>query len=318
MKKINLLLIALLVSTTIVAEPIIDNTKKEKIYIPAALNTSNANPLAKGKLNLTVKTQIFSSDKMILGPNEISNSENKSTDVFSNIISLRYGLTNKISLKTNIPIISKTMHLTKVGASETTLENSGIGDVKTFIGYNLKSQNNGDKYSALFELGFSLPTGSTDKMFSVNTKKGVVTSCNPLALQLGDGSFDTIAQLTLSKVKNKSRIDFSTAYIFNTKGDNNLENGDEISLNFAYISKINLKFAAQAEINGQYSYNNKINGIEEKSGGTLIYVTPGISASLTDRLNIIGGIQIPIFKDMNGEQLLSDYQVITKIVYNIK
>lgn len=320
MKKINLLILGLLVSVTIMGETVTGNIKKQnqKISIPGALNTSSANPLAKGKLNLTVKTQIFDNDKVVSGTNEVPNLENKNTEVFNNTISLRYGLSDKISLKTNIPIVNKEMHLTKSGASETTLESSGIGDIKAFIGYNLKSQNKRDKYSALIELGFSLPTGETDKLFSINTKKGVNNSTSPLGLQLGDGSLDTIAQLTLSKTINKSRIDFSTSYTFNTEGDNNLENGDEISLDFAYVNRTTPKIALQAELNGQYSYKNKVNGIEEESGGTIVYATPGINVKVTDKLNLISGIQIPIYKNLNGEQLISDYKIVSKIVYNIK
>lgn len=113
-------------------------------------------------------------------------------------------------------------------------------------------------------------------------------------------------------------MDLSTSYTVNTKGDNNLENGDEIGVNFAYVNRTTPKIALLAELNGQYFYNNKVNGVEETSGGTLIYVIPGINVNVTEKLNVLGGIQIPVYKDLNGEQVISDYQIVTKIVYNMK
>ncbi|MBN2838090.1 MAG: transporter [Fusobacteriaceae bacterium] len=321
MKKINLLLMGLFAFSMIASaqEQTEKNTKKQQISIPGALNTPNANTLPKGKLNLTLKTQIFDNNKMISGNSEVTNSENKNTVAFNNTLSLRYALTDKVTLKTNIPFISKEMHLTKTGASETTLENTGLGDIKVFMGYNLKSQNKGDKFSALLEFGANLPTGETDKEFSIKTKKGIITSKYPLGMQSGDGSLDAILQLTLSKVINKSRVDLSTAYTLNNEGDNNLENGDELSVDLAYVSALNEKISLIGEINGKYSNKNKVSGIEEEnSGGTLIYITPGIHFKANNKFNVSGGIQVPVYKDLNGQQLISDYRLITKLVYNIK
>ncbi len=292
--------------------------KKSKLSIPGALNTSNANSFPKGKTAITLKSQIFTKDKLYSGNEKIRNAENEKNEIFNNTLTLRYGISKKSSIKILFPISKKSFRFIKPEAKETVIKNSGLGDIKTFFEYSLKSENNGDKYSALLELGITVPTGKSDKIFIINTKEGVNKGKKPYGMQSGNGSFDYSLKLNLSKQINKSRFSFSTLYTFNTKGDNELKSGNEFHYNIAYVNKLFSKLAIQTEINGKNSEKHIIAGEKsENSGGSIIYITPGVIVNTSKKIIIAGGIQIPLYKNLYGEQIAEDYRIISKISYRM-
>lgn len=321
MKKFYMLIASVLViSMSTFGKEIeaLKQSEKTKISLPGTMNTSNANPIPKGKIVFTVKTQSFENNEIYSGNNKIENPENKSNEVFNNTFIMRYGLSEKFSFKANIPLISKELHMTKTKASETIIKNTGFGDLKTFLGYSIKSQKKGDKYSALLEFGLTLPTGESNKTFNINTAKGVIESKSPYGIQLGDGSVDTTFKITLSKNLKDSRVDFSTDYTINNEGDHNVKFGNELNYNFAYIKGFSPKFSVFTELNGKYSDKNEVNGVkEDNSGGSILYLTPGIVYKAMNNLALMAAVQLPIYRDLNGEQLLSDYRLQTKISYSI-
>jgi hypothetical protein len=207
------------------------------------------------------------------------------------------------------------MNLTNPSADETNLTNNGIGDIKVFTRYSLKSPKKGNSYFAIVDLGLSLPTGDTDKEFLIDTKKGKIKKI-PTGMQLGDGSVDPMIQFAITKLLSNSRLDLSTRYTANQEGDNDYKKGDEFNYNLAYSYAVNKIMDLQVEINGIYSSKNKNYGIEnENSGGNIIYITPGIHFKLNKRLIISGGVQLPVYRDLNGSQLSNDYKIVTKLAY---
>ena len=45
------------------------------------------------------------------------------------------------------------------------------------------------------------------------------------------------------------------------------------------------------------------------TGGLKLFVSPGIQAIITDSLLLETGVQIPVYRDLNGPQLAEDFRV---------
>ncbi len=318
MKKTVLLLLALN-SLVFAEENQLKKTQAKKISIPAAIDTATGIQLPKGKLALNLKTVYFENNVLLKSNEKISNPTNKQMTAFTNNVIVRYGFSNSLNFRALLPVISKEMNLTNTGVQETSLDNFGIGDAKLFLGYSLKSPQKGDSYGLTAEIGASIPTGDSDKNFKIYTAKGASISKEPLGMQLGDGSFDPIVQLSYTKLFPTSRIDVSSNYIFNTEGDNNYKSGNESTINVAYVKKTPYNLSLQVEMNAQFIDKSEKSGIkDDNTGGSIIYVMPGIHTNLNSKFSLSGGIQVPIYKDLNGTQLTNDCRVITRVAYSIK
>ena len=49
------------------------------------------------------------------------------------------------------------------------------------------------------------------------------------------------------------------------------------------------------------------NADEVNTGGTLLYISPGITVSVSQQVAIYGFVQVPIYQDLNGVQLAPHY-----------
>ena len=69
--------------------------------------------------------------------------------------------------------------------------------------------------------------------------------------------------------------------------------------------------------NGETREENEIAGNkEENSGGTILYLSPGVRVSLGSGLNVYLSYGIPIVTDLNGEQSDIDYRLMSGISFS--
>jgi len=51
------------------------------------------------------------------------------------------------------------------------------------------------------------------------------------------------------------------------------------------------------------------NAEPEDTGGTFVHLSPGVSVALGDRTQLYGFVQVPLYQNVNGVQLVADWSV---------
>jgi hypothetical protein len=52
------------------------------------------------------------------------------------------------------------------------------------------------------------------------------------------------------------------------------------------------------------------------TGGTLLYLSPGIVAEVSDRISMYSFVQVPVYQDVNGVQLAPHFTVTAGVRYS--
>ncbi len=200
-----------------------------------------------------------------------------------------------------------------LGSSYSTSSDSGLGDVRLIGRYTGFSAEN----NAGIMFGVKLPTGNTNALFNAGTAAG-----QPLdaALQIGTGSTDAIlggfytgtvsdygwfvqgsAQRAVA-----TRAGLTGAY---RPGDTYLANAGIRYAGFgAKVSpmlQINV-VKRQADSGATSVPLDPLTGAPV-SGGTLAYLTPGVTVRVGGGASVYGLIQLPIYQNVNSLQLTPRY-----------
>jgi hypothetical protein len=179
-----------------------------------------------------------------------------------------------------------------------TSQASGLGDVRLLGRY----QHFGLQDSYGLQFGLKLPTGRFDQNFATGPQAGA-----PLdrGLQLGTGTTDVLA---------------GASYF--TRPLDSLGCFAQVMLDQPLASKDGFRPAASLALNGgvrfltagwltpQVQLNVRWDGRESggnsdraNSGGTMIFVSPGVTADLGPRLHAFTFVQLPLYQRVNGLQL---------------
>lgn len=182
---------------------------------------------------------------------------------------------------------------------------SNIGDIKVigrFQGFN--EQHN---FGILF--GLKLPTGSYKEVGTstdVNAPGDIIID---KGLQPGTGSTDVIVGAYYSEMLNKNWDYFSQAIYqtaLDTKDDYKPGNGLNVNLGIRYLGFSEV--TPQLQLNARnVKHDTGENADTISTGGTLIYLSPGISVPISDQASINGYVQLPIYQNIRGVQLLPRY-----------
>jgi hypothetical protein len=197
-------------------------------------------------------------------------------------------------------------------------DSAGLGDLLLFGQYRLIEQNNTD-VGLLF--GLKAPTGKTnDKDDDGNRFE--------TEFQPGSGSWDLLIGASASH--NTDKVGYHANVLLNktNKGSQSTEIGDMLSYNLAMTYRLNgedhsnhnhvhdtdpdgaIKWDAVLELNGETRRKNKISGqSEQHSGGTTVFVSPGLRATMGQFGGFIS-VGLPIIENMNGKQTDIDARVI--------
>jgi hypothetical protein len=182
---------------------------------------------------------------------------------------------------------------------------SSIGDVRLIGRYQgFTPQHN---FGVL--LGLKLPTGSF-------TKTGISTdptAPGPVAidrgLQPGSGTTDLISGLFYSESLNKNWDYFGEALYQAALYQRNLYapgNGLNVNAGFRFFG---FDFVIpQLQINARYVLHDQgLNADSISTGGTLVYLSPGVNVPVTSGLELYSFFQIPIYQYLLGVQLAPMY-----------
>ncbi|HEY3698690.1 MAG TPA: hypothetical protein VGK97_05110 [Spongiibacteraceae bacterium] len=228
-------------------------------------------------------------------------------------VGLDYTFNREWAINLQVPYIDRS-HSTLGTASDGVTAGPGGGQYKSSISdlgdIKLVGRYQGFSVSNLGVLfGVKLPTGS-------HTRSG--TSIDPTApdpvpidrgLQPGTGTTDAILGVYYADNLNKNWSYFAQGLFqraFNSKDQ--YKPGDGINVN------IGLRYQGFAAITPQFQLNARhierdsgANADIFSTGGTLLYLSPGISVPINKQASIYGFVQVPLYQDFNGVQLAPRY-----------
>ncbi len=173
----------------------------------------------------------------------------------------------------------------------------GIGDVRVFAKYLLYQR---DRKKETFRIaskaGVKFPTGDVPA--------------------LGSGSTDYFFSTVAGWIKDRSGIYLEGIYNLNTS-HNQVDFGNSFSYNLAFGYRLlpsvyetypSPQLNGFLEINGTSAAKSDVNGVtNENSGGTTIFLSPGLQFVGGRRWLVEASLQIPIVNEPNGTQLATDW-----------
>ncbi len=178
----------------------------------------------------------------------------------------------------------------------------GIGDVRVFAKYLLYQR---DRKKETFRIaskaGVKFPTGDENKMPA-----------------LGSGSTDYFFSTVAGWIKDRSGIYLEGIYNLNTS-HNQVDFGNSFAYNLAFGYRLlpavyetypSPQLNGFLEINGTSAAKSDVNGVtNENSGGTTIFLSPGLQYIGGRRWLVEASLQIPVVNEPNGTQLATDWTI---------
>ncbi|MDR3395204.1 MAG: hypothetical protein P4L70_09420 [Parasulfuritortus sp.] len=173
-----------------------------------------------------------------------------------------------------------------------------LGDIKVMGRYQGLSPD-GD-IGLLF--GLKLPTGETTANFTAGPLAG---SALDRSLQAGTGSTDLTLGAYRFGALNKD-WDWFAQGLFQTalKTRDDYRPGNALNLNggFRYMSWG--RWVPQVQVNAKTGARDTgANADTENSGGTLVYLSPGLTFNMNKSAKVYGFVQLPLYQYVNGVQL---------------
>jgi hypothetical protein len=230
-----------------------------------------------------------------------------------------------LGLEYNVrPSLGVNIQLPYILRSHTTLGTASNGNVGGDGGgqYHSETYNLGDfkvigRYQGFFDtmhnlgvlVGAKLPTGShTETGTSTDT-----TSPGPAdidrGLQPGTGTTDLILGVYYFDGLSKNWNYFAQLiyqHALYMKDHFQPGDGTNVNLGMRYMGFPHL--TPQVQLNGRYVVHDVgANSDPVSTGGTLVYISPGVVVPIVRGLGIYGFTQIPIFQNVNGVQLVPLY-----------
>ncbi|OHX13999.1 hypothetical protein BI347_11145 [Chromobacterium sphagni] len=187
-----------------------------------------------------------------------------------------------------------------------TSSTSGLGDVKVIGRYQgFAAARN---FGLLF--GLKLPTGSHTQA-GISTDPSAPGAPAPIdrGLQPGTGTTDAIVGAYYFGDFNRSWSYFTQATVQSAlDSSDQYRPGTGVNLNLGVRYTGFAGWMPQLQINARYVQHDAGNNADTVStGGTLVYLSPGITAPLNRQISLYGFVQLPLYQHVNGVQLAPRY-----------
>jgi hypothetical protein len=185
-------------------------------------------------------------------------------------------------------------------------QSSGIGDVRLLGRY----QGFGTEHDFGILFGVKLPTGAKDTNFTGGPASLLAAPNNGLdrGLQLGSGTTDLL--LGFYKV---GALSHDWDYFLQALALEPLNSSSGFRPSDSLNVNIGARFMAWGELRPQLQLNARLEGRESadpaNSGGTQVFLSPGLSYSVSERVDVYGFASVPVFVHANGYQLVQPFSV---------
>ncbi len=254
----------------------------------------------------------FQATSVYDGNNRKSNTADRELRVYATILRGVIGFHEDVTASLTLPYLFKELKTT-TGGERMRLNSDGLGDLSVVGKWRFfKLPELGGTTEAAAFLGLELPTGKDD------ARDGGMRLPQPL--QPGSGSVDGILGAAFTRLWDGGRwlVNADAFYKANSEANDyqfvNVLRFDVVGQFRAYPWRDERfdQFTLNAilELNGAYAEKDTLDGNRiGTTGGLKLFVSPGIQAIVTDSLLLETGVQIPVYRDLNGPQLAEDFRV---------
>jgi TonB dependent receptor len=182
---------------------------------------------------------------------------------------------------------------------------ANLGDVKVMGRY----QGFSAQHNVGVIVGLKLPTGSHTETGTSTDATAPGSVAIDRGLQPGTGTTDAILGAYYVNALNKDWDYFVQGTVqkaLNTRDE--YKPGDAVSVN-AGIRYMRFEQAMpQLQLNAKYLRHDEGASADTIStGGTLVYLSPGVSIPVSKQLSVYGFVQLPVYQHVNGVQLTPHY-----------
>ena len=244
--------------------------------------------------------------------------------------SLSYGVTGHFTLSASLPYLHRDdlragEHSHAGGMASNTAEElgsvSGIGDA-SIVGQYQFAHSHEQGWGLALLGGIKLPTGATHR--TTDEGERLETEHQP-----GTGSWDPLLGIAGSKRWGPISLDSNVLYQLSTKGAQDTELGDRISFNAALSYKLagsddhhadggddhgHDSWTLVLEANGEWEGRQTIAGeIEEDSGGTVIYLSPGVRFGSAHGWSAAMSVGVPVWQDIRLSHPDNSFRIIAQV-----
>lgn len=230
-----------------------------------------------------------------------------------------YGVMDRLTLDLHLPFIIRHHEHTELEEEEEipqTFDLSGIGDLTLIGRYAVLASPDPKRPSFSIGAGVKFPTGPTDiQELVVEDGETKFERAEP-SLQPGTGSWDPIFGLYYLQ-KLWQLTTFANATYRISTGHSGYKFGDELLANVGVIYPLK-GLDLLAQVNFQVNGRDKATEsplFHENTGGTRIFMSPGLRVPLTGNLATYLYVQIPIYRNVNGVNLTSDWNLLVGLTY---
>lgn len=225
------------------------------------------------------------------------------TTQYYTTLSVDYKSVTPFGVTLSLPYVDREHATIAVGETEATYSHTkSLGDARLVGRYQIK-----DFEGAWgIRLGIKLPTGSYTQTFDSGPSAGEALD---RGLQPGSGMTDLIAGIYRYTSLNHAWDYFVQAgYKGALDEREGYKSGDLLTADVG-LRWIGMKdFVPQLNLNTKYeSKDSGKNADSDNSGGKSVYVSPGVTVSLGENLKGYVFVQIPVYLDVNGYQLVPSW-----------
>jgi hypothetical protein len=281
-------------------------------------------PLPVGTWSAGFRTEIVNfdrfSDSELAGFAAAGEEDVHSVDRLVNAsLSLAYGVTDDLTLSARLPYVDRqNIRAGEIEDGEPEAhdhgDSKGVGDLSVLAQYRFFSS---QAVHASVIGGIKAPTGKTDVK---DDGEKLETEFQP-----GTGSWDWLFGASASINPGRLGLHGNVLYNLTTEGSQNTEIGNAFFYNLGVVYSLSsgegqahhghdhshLKWDVMLELNGEYRQKNEIDGEkEDNSGGDVIFLSPGIRVSSSDKWSLFLAVGKSIYDDFNGTQTDVDYRLI--------
>ena len=215
------------------------------------------------------------------------------------VLSLDYATGGNWGVTLDVPFINRDHTTLGDGdPSVSSSEASGLGDLRVLARYQVHSLAQGFG----IQFGLKLPTGRINQNFDAGPGEGQLLD---RGLQLGSGTTDLLAGVSYFSRLTTSLGAFASALI-----DQPLAERADYLPSASLTLDTGLRLLNETWLTPQLQLNTRFDARERgsegdagNSGGTFVYLSPGVTAEIGGHLHAFAFFQLPVYQYVNGVQL---------------
>lgn len=288
--------------------------------VPLSNNLGLSND-GKGSLQIGINYDYNNLNTLNAGSKRLDdNSRQRITN--SVLANIGYAFSDKFSIETLLTWVNQTRTITQFN-NENFTETSGIGDAVVLAKYALPNLFKNNTLVTI-GLGTKIPLGQSD----ILTNQGIQLTAD---LQPGSGAFDGIGWLSISKKLNfRPSATLSTSATYRYTGVNNSYLNNTSSYKFGNVLQANISYVDEfllfktiinpgLVIKYRKTSVDKINNTNiPNTGGEWVFTRAEFTIQLSENLNFINKLEIPVYSYVDGTQLTPTSRFTTGFSYTFQ